>query len=242
MGHFYLSSHLTALALLKKNVSLSAAVLGVMNSVGLSAMAQVNASETRVRKSFSQEGFFVGFEYMNLTDIHIKSEGSSSSTDKDGNVYSESRSDSSVAGTHMGLAGISLGYNSTPESGVGFIIGLRLMESFVRSEWGDQKLGIVMPEASLSFAFGKYAYSYAGLNVGKFSNSSGYNDFKPQIGAQIGLGLRFTPYLALNAGYTMIRQELNNSYTYSSSSGTVRGESKAEFQISGFSSGLSYTV
>lgn len=173
----------------------------------------------------SQKGFYIGFDYMNLTDVHSKIIFSSDAGKAD---YEEN-------GTHLGTAGIRLGYNSTPESGFGYEAGARFLENFNKSEYGggDNKLYMIIPEVNATFAANRFLVGYIGINAAIFNGSTAAEQYKTDVGGQLGLGFRFTKELALNAGYTILRQRA--SLTNSSFDADV------EYQIGGFNSNLTYT-
>jgi opacity protein-like surface antigen len=200
----------------------------IFSSVLLLSMvsgAQENVMSTSQKYENGQKGMYVGVDYMNLTDAHVKITAKS---DTYGNF-----NDNSVGGTHLGLAGVTLGYTQTPEQGLGFSMGARLLESFNQSEYGDTKLQAIIPEANLTLAANRYFIGYVGANAAVLTGSSTASKFKTQLGLQGGLGVRFTKNLALNAGYTMINQKMTNS------DGAF--DIEAEFQWSGFNSNVVYT-
>jgi hypothetical protein len=170
-------------------------------------------------------GVYVGAEYMNLTDFKAKFELKGPGTFQDG-----SRESKSQGGTHMGFAGIKIGYKSIPERGLGFDGGLRLLETFVRSEWADNKVQIALLEANAVLAANSLFLGYAGLNYNKLSGTSQLNnDYKGMVGAQAGLGLRFNSDIAMHAGYTVTRTRVEDS------------DFAATLELSGFNTGLTYT-
>lgn len=201
--------------------------LALILTVTSNCFAQQNSMSTTLPKPVdnSQNGLYVGLDYMNLTDIHIKWE--SHSSDFSGTAKDE-------GGFHLGLAGVSFGYNKTPEQGLGVSAGLRLFQKLNHNENGDNtKIQIIVPEANFTLAANRYLTGYAGLNAAVLTGSTSTNDYRTQLGGQVGLGLRFTRNVAMNAGYTIIRQKVSyRSADYSSD---------ADFQFSGFNSNVTYT-
>lgn len=184
-------------------------------------------SNSSMRKMDDRKtGIYVGLTYMNLSDIKMDYKAKHKPT---GTKFS----DSSTGGTHLGMAGIAAGYDRTPDFGLGFNAGAQLMESFNRSEYGDTKLYIVMPQANLTVAANRMLTAYAGGNVAVWSGSSAANKYQSQLGLQAGLGLRFSKDIALSAGYTMMNQK------YETTEDNI--EIDAEFRVSGFNSALVYT-
>lgn len=134
----------------------------------------------------------------------------------------------------MGLAGVSAGYGMTESNGFGLKAGIRLLDSFNRGEYGDQKVQIIIPEGNLTFSANELFSLYGGLNAAVLTGSTSINKYKTQIGAQAGCGINFTKQVALNAGYTILRQKLSDT----SDSGL---KVDIDAQLSGFNSALTYT-
>lgn len=201
-----------------------AIILALATSVN--AFAQTNDSTARVNvkeMDQSQKGFYVGADYMNLTDVHSKINYKTS--------YA-SGSDTSVGGTQLGMAGVTLGYVRTPDRGFGFSGGVRLLEAFNKSEYGEMKLQTIVPEANLTLAMNRLLVGYAGLNAAAFTGSTAATKFQTNLGAQAGLGLRLNSNVAINAGYTMLNQKMTEK------SGSDSYD--VEFQISGFNTNVVY--
>jgi hypothetical protein len=202
-------------------------VLILVLALSFSAFAQNNVVTGKFHEGErSQKGFYVGADYMNLTDVHVKitangSWGSSSSK--------------SEGGLHLGAAGVRLGYTQTPETGVGFEGGVRILETFNSSEYGDMKLQMIIPEANIKFAVNRFFLGYAGFNTAVWTGSTTANRYKTGLGGQAGLGIRFNKELALNTGYTIMNQ------TYSETSSEFGSNFNLDLQISGFNSNLTYT-
>lgn len=193
----------------------------------ISSFAQSNSLSTNVSKSKgkSQKGFYMGLDYMNLTDLQIKYKFKSDYGNHSGR---------SERGTSLGVGGVTLGYNQTPDRGFGFSAGARFLEAINRSEYGDQKLQMIIPEGNITLAASSLFTIYAGLNAAVWTGSTAATQYKTQLGAQAGMGLRFTKNLALNAGYTMMNQKYSETDDYLT-------EYELEMQISGFTSSLVYT-
>jgi hypothetical protein len=190
-----------------------------------SSFAQDNQLSTRASKPASPSplGIYVGADYMNLTDVHAQ---------RTAKTPYGTYSDHAEYGAQLGMAGITVGYDRTPDSGIGFKAGLRLLESFNRSEYGDDKLQMIIPEVNLTLAATNWLVGYAGANAAVWTGSSAAYKFKTQIGGQAGLGLRFTKNIGLNAGYTIMSEKISES-----NFGT---ETDLDLQISGFNTNLTY--
>ncbi|MES3037701.1 MAG: hypothetical protein V4736_07315 [Bdellovibrionota bacterium] len=201
-------------------------VVAIVGSVLVSqgAFAQGQSMSMQLEKP-AIKGFYVGADYMNLTDIKVKATAF-------GGAYfratgtNESKSE---GGTHVGMAGVRLGYIHPSPTKFAIGGGVRLIESFNRSEWGDSKVQIVMPEANLIYSFTEKVNTYGGINYAKFTGSSAANEFKPQLGLQAGLGMKFTRAISANAGYTMMGETIEDDRV------------KMEFVISGFNTNVNYS-
>lgn len=201
------------------------AILSLL-SMTSTVFAQGHISTEKMKKpDYSQKGFYLGLSYINLTDVHAAFTSSGSAGENSG--YSES-------GTHIGLAGVTLGYNRTPEKGFGFSAGAQILEAINRVEFDDEKLNIFLPEVNATFALNRSMLFFAGLNAGVWSGSETAKKFKTQLGGQGGIGIRFNRDLALNAGYTMMNQKYSDD-----SEGHQQFD--ADLQYSGFNSTLTYT-
>lgn len=193
--------------------------------LSISSFAQDNNLSTRASRPASPSplGIYVGLDYMNLTDVHMQY-----SAKTPYGTYT----DHMESGTHLGMAGIAVGYDRTPDRGIGFKAGLRLLESFNRSEFGEDKLQMIIPEVNLTVAATNWLVGYAGANAAVWTGSSAAYKYKTQLGGQAGLGLRFTKNIALNAGYTILSQKASDS-----SFGT---DVDMDIQVSGFNTNLTY--
>jgi hypothetical protein len=183
----------------------------------------VGSSSGASSANYAQLGPYVGFDYMNLTDVQatqrIAGQGQNIKVD-------------SKFGTHLGMGGVSFGYNQSPDRGFGFRAGVRLMDSLNQSEYKDDRMQIFLPESSFVYAFNSYFLTYAGINYAVWLGSDNYKQFRPNIGGQGGFGLRFSRNVSWNLGYTMMRQSLSEEFlTYNV---------KTEIQLSGFNTNLVY--
>jgi len=203
-----------------------ALILSLAFAFSASAQNMKTFAPTPKKDNSFQKGFYIGSEYMNLTDMRVTVRG----TSEYGNF-----NDRYEGGTHLGVAGIRLGYAQTPEKGFGFEAGARLLESLNRSEYGDTKLQMIVPEGNLTGAVNRYFLGYIGLNVAVWTGSTEASKYKPGVGGQIGLGARFSKHFALNAGSTLMNQTLSSTSEF--------GNSKfdAEILVSGFTANLTYT-
>lgn len=192
------------------------------------AQSNVNTLKTESKSTPSQyeNGLYLGLDYMNVTDIQMKTSVTS-------DVFELSQGErKSEGGTQLGLAGISIGYAKLPYQGFGFRAGSRFLESFNESEYGKQKLYMIVPELNAALALQRVVI-YAGINASVWTGSSDTNDYRTQIGAQTGLGFRINEHFTVNAGYTIMRQKLENK---------IRSISwSSELQASGFNSNVVYT-
>jgi len=197
--------------------------------VASSAFAQDNNTTSQMKRpqDSSQKGIFVGAEYINITDMNIEI------TAKSKNGFG-SNSDKSSGGGHLGMAGVRLGYSQTPTVGAGFNAGLTVLTGINKSEYGDDNVTAYLPQGNFTFGFNKMLMAYIGPNIAILRSSSSFNDiYKPDIGGQIGLGLRLSKNLSLAAGSTLIRQKIEIDDSDVSATG--------ELQLSGFTSNLTYT-
>ncbi|MEZ0392782.1 MAG: outer membrane beta-barrel protein [Pseudobdellovibrionaceae bacterium] len=194
----------------------------------ISSFAQSNSLSTNMSKTSSgnsQKGFYIGADYMNISDVKI---------DYSFRGNGRSASGDTVGGTHIGMGGITLGYNKTPDRGFGFSAGARFLESFNRSEYEDWKIQMIIPEANLTLAVNSLLVIYAGLNSAVFTGSSSADRLQSRPGFQSGLGFRLTKNVAWNAGYTIINQHINDKLEI----GTA---AEVDVRYSGFNSNLTYT-
>jgi hypothetical protein len=190
--------------------------------------AQDQAIRTRIvkkPKTNAQQGVYVGLDYMNLTDVHAKV----SAKTPYGNF-----SDSTESGTALQMAGLTIGYNQTPDTGLGFSAGSRFLENFIdRKGETNQKLQMIVPEANLTFAATSNFILYGGANLSFWRASETDQTYEAQIGGQAGLAFRFTKDIALNMGYTVLNQKASTK--------TSDMNADFELQLSGFTSNLIYT-
>jgi len=171
----------------------------------------------------AQKGVTVGVEYMNITDVRL-----------------ELNSQKFNLNTHLGVTGIRVGYNQTPDTGFGFNAIASYLESFNKSEAGDEKTAFFVPSGNLTYGFQKYLTGYAGFNVAVMTSPSSAKDmFKPAMGLQAGLGARFTKNLTLSAGYTILSQRVDfKTYVYSNGN---EQRQEGYLTMSGFNSNVTYT-
>lgn len=205
-------------------------ILGTLLVLGFTAnsFAQVeNVSKATFSKNESSKtGIYVGLAYMNISEFKLEY----TFTAKNGG---RKFSDTSTQGTHLGTAGIAIGYERTPDYGLGFSAGVQMMESFNRSEYGSTKLYIVMPEVNLTVAANSMFMAYGGGNAAIWSGSSAANRYTPDIGGQLGVGLRFNRDIAIKAGYTIMSLTLKDT--------DENADQDAKVLASGFNSSLLYT-
>jgi opacity protein-like surface antigen len=207
-----------------KKIALSFALI----CASLSAFGQQNELRTNLPNvEGTKRGFFIGVDYMNLTDLTAKFETKS----KDGSYHNTANYTETG---HIGMGGLRLGYNQTPTFGPGFNAGLRMVETLNRSEWGgDNKVQMFIPEANFQFAFGENFVPYIGLNTSLWTGSSTMNVYRPGLGAQAGISFQFKRSVALNLGYTLLTQ------TYEQDDSGY--ESKGDIQTGGFTTSVNYT-
>ena len=199
-----------------------ALVLG--SSLSAFAQGSISTSQEKIAPSESQNGMYVGADYMNITDVHMKFTARSQ-----GQTFSSS----SVGGVSLGMAGVTLGYNKTPEIGLGFRGGAQLLQSINKSESGDTTFQILIPEFNGTLAIHQKAVLFAGVNTSVWGGSEGFRKYKSGLGLQAGITGRINRNLALNAGYTMMTQTLSDNSFGSSV--------EMEVQASGFNSNVTYT-
>lgn len=207
----------------------------LFKSLGLAAtsiffMVQVNAQDNTSRtqkkpvskSSYDQNGIYVGVDYLNLTDV--KSEYQSTF---DGKKYE----DRSHGGTHVGLTGFQIGYNRAPELGLGYQIGTRFYRSIEKSD--GESMDVYLLESNIKYAFSKMVVPYAGLNVSRLIADEGDLKSGMDVGAQVGVGIRFQPKLTLNLGSTAIAQTVSMKDKDFNLTGKTL--------VHGFNSSLNYT-
>jgi opacity protein-like surface antigen len=208
-------------------VSVKKILFILVMAVQMTAFAQDYETTTTMRMpspGMSQRGFYIGMDYINITDLHITINSARRDSGSSHYYYE--------GGTHLGAAGITLGYNQTPERGVGFSVGGKLLQTFNSSEDGDQKVQFWIPEANLTLAMSRTLAAYLGLNTSFWTGAPSLNDYRPQVGGQAGLSLRFTKNVALNLGYLMMHQSSSISET------DYRAET--DLVASGFNSNVVY--
>ena len=193
--------------------------------IGASAIAAegpVSEVSTSGKFSSAQSGLYVGLDYMNLTDL----QGKSKYQDQYGSDEMETK-----GGVSLGLLGVRLGYNQTPDKGFGFEVGGRYLQGFNKSETGDDAVRILIPEANLKYAFHPAFLVYGGINGAFWDGNESLRKYKTKLGAQAGIGFRFAKSVALNAGYTMLNQKIDEPISSNS-------KYEAHIQLSGLNSTL----
>jgi opacity protein-like surface antigen len=181
----------------------------------------VSTSMKKRDAGFSQEGFQIGAEYMNISELRVK-------------IGSDDRSESG----HLGMAGVRIGYNHTPDTGIGFNAGASFLQRINHSEAVDN-FSFFIPSVNLTYGFHKYVTGFAGPNVAFLNEPSEAKEFfKPDLGLQAGLGFRFTENIALNAGYLVIGQRVRATVYHN---GEQISDDEGHVYYSGFNSSLVYT-
>ena len=183
-----------------------------------------NTMSTRPDRDHAQKGVYLGYEYMNLSDIHLRYKFSGTGFNSSG--YRE-------GGTHLGMSGINVGYNSTPDVGLGFKAGARILGAMNASEYGEKRIDMIIGEGNLTAAVNSYLAGYVGLNLAKFSGSQEIEKYETQVGGQFGVSVRFSNSIAANAGYTMLNQRRSSS--------TDEQKETLEVLFSGFNTSFAYT-
>lgn len=179
----------------------------------------------------SKLGISVGAEYINITDVNV--------TAKFSDRYGSSTY-TSKGGTHLGMAGFGAAFNKLDPNALGAIVKLRILQSFNKSEVGDDtKVTMIIPEANLAYSFNSAFSIYGGGNVSIWRGSEQINKYTPGLGLQAGLLFKVND-ISLNAGSTVMSQTFKDSYEYTSGGNTYRSDSEASVLVSGFSAGVSY--
>lgn len=184
----------------------------------------IESRNTLPKQSSTLRGFFVGVDYMNLTDM------TSSSTSTRSGVRT---SESTQGGTHLGMGGIRMGYNQAPDIGFGFNAGLRLLQTMNASEAGGGKAQMLIPDVNLIYAVNRIFVPYVGVNTTFLTSENSTADYQNRIGGQLGLGVRFTRKMMMSIGSTLV--SLGTKYQ------DTKDETEGEFQLNGFTTNLTYT-
>lgn len=193
------------------------------------AFAQESTSSDKMPYMKTNQ-IFVSAEYMNLTDLSARAESTSSRGTDSYNFKS---------GTSLGTAGVSVGYQILPETGVGARMGLRIMQSFIKSE-APEKVTFYIPEVNITYSFSELFSIYGGGNLSFWRGNEFYNKSQTGLGLQAGINFRFNSSLNLTLGSTTISSVFKDEYTsYYNGSGTTK--TQVTIYASGFHTGLAYT-
>ena len=202
-------------------------ILALAITLPLSAFSQGNTT-TGARKEMAPKqklGVYVGADYMNLSEAIVTLKT------KNGATINGSKTDTNTSGIHMGMAGVRVGYEKLFPINIGFDLATRFIESFNKSEYGDTKLQMIIPEANFVAGVGVFR-AYIGANLATFTGSTAARDYKTQVGGQAGLGVRLPSGLGINAGSTLINQKLNLDSA---------NLEDADVLISGFTTNITYS-
>jgi len=191
------------------------------------ASAQSNVSTGKASRSKSVlSGFYVGADYMNLTDVKVGAKVHNSQYNVSGEMDGHQ-------GMSLGTLGVRLGYESNVASKLAVCGGLRFAEAFNSGEYGDTKLQFLIAESNLSYSLLPVFAGYLGVNYGEVMGPSKANDaYQGNFGWQAGFAVKATSHIVLNLGYTVLNQKLDMSESKTSANGYVR--------FSGFTSSLNY--
>lgn len=199
------------------------ALLAASSAVAQSPQQLAALLEQRRGGGAGQKGFYMGVEALTFSKLKLRSKAANGDTQI---------SDALEAGGSLRMAGLGFGYVQTPEVGIGFSAGSRLLRAVQSPGNGEQPVMMVAPEANLTVGLGQAFAAYLGVNGAFFAGNETFSRFMPDLGAQAGIVLRFTPSVVVNAGYTVARQRL----TEKDSSGTT----DLHLECGGFGGALNY--
>ena len=205
----------------------------VMTLIVTAAQGQAadNVSTTQAPEegsTISTRGFYLGLSYLNLTDLHAKSEYEFRSP----NFGTYKDSSYGETGMHLGMMGLNLGYERTPTYGFGMSFGLQLLDSINPSEYGTQKVYYAVPEANFTLGAGSRLSFFLGLNLSQHIGQEYAKYYSPHVGGQAGFAVRFHQRVFWRNGYTMLHQTYLNDDS--------RSSFKADILASGYNSSLNF--
>ncbi len=174
-------------------------LFSILAATILTSVVQAQTSATNTEnKSSRLSGFYAGLDYVNLTDVRMEStieyfDGQNNVVDKE----------TSTGGTHMGLAGLSLGYkfNNANGSPISISTGLRVMQSFNKSEYGEDKVTFYIPDVNAGYLFTEKFEAYAGASIPVIRGTSLVNDYESRGGINLGFAVHPTKQFTLKAAY-----------------------------------------
>lgn len=188
-----------------------------------SAFAQNSSVTDNARRpDLTSKGFYIGVDYMKLILTHSKD----TYRDQVGEYNTEGE-----VSEDENFAGFRLGYSSTPISGIGYEAGFRFLQHLSDEE--NEKTRISILELNAILAMNHIFIGYVGINGAIFGGSSVVDEYKADVGGQVGLGLRLTSDLTFSIGYTVIRQKIAKV--------TPTSDSDSAYQFDNYNSNLTYT-
>ena len=188
---------------------------------------EVDAQE--VTAESQMKGFFVGMEYMNITDVNMQY--TIRSTD-----YLYYKYDNSKGGTQLGVAGISLGYKFEIDKGLlpaRFTMGGRLLQSFNKSEYGTDKITFIVPEINAGVLLGNYVEVFGGVSIPVIRGNDQINKYESRGGLNAGLVITPTENIGIKLSSSVFSFHIEDKDDKSSYT--------ADVLLSGFAAGVQYT-
>jgi hypothetical protein len=185
-----------------------------------------------------RSGIEVDFAYANFTDV----QSTTSAVVSAENGTNAGSINTNVGTSHLGTAGLAISYKDLPSFGLGYDAGLRFLQSFNASEYGESQVDIYTLALNGSLSFNSLLHFYLGANVSNavFVSSPDNTNISasPNVGGQAGFGMFYRGFTA-RFGYDLIRTDItaqveNYSPTYTKT--TVTGIT----QEGGFATQIGY--
>ena len=185
-----------------------------------------------------RNGIEVDAAYANFTDVQT----TTSAVVAAENGTNAGSINTNVGTSHLGMAGLAVSYKDLPSFGLGYDAGLRFLQSFNASEYGESQVDIYTLALNGSLSFNSFLHFYLGANVSNavFVSSPDNTNISasPNVGGQAGFGMFYRGFTA-RLGYDLIRTDItaqveNYSPTYSKT--TVTGIT----QEGGFTTQIGY--
>ena len=185
--------------------------------------AQTSASKTNEKdRSPGQNAFYAGFEYANLTDVRMES-----TFEYFDGVQNVTKKETQKGGTQMGIAGLSFGYQIKNPNGnpININTGLRVMQTFNKSEYGDNKITFYIPEFNVGYLVTENFETYGGFSIPILRGSAEVNKYESRGGLNLGIAAHATEQFTIKAAYNVY------AFHYKFEDSTFNG--KLDFAISG---------
>lgn len=212
-----------------KSTLLSALVI----TFSMAAFAQNSTTSGKSNAYQSKhKGIKAAVVYSNLTDVSGKSTVDGTYGNSSGNEYHFTRTDTYHNGTHLGLAGINVGYKDDYAFGsLGYEASGSILKSINKSE-SEDSITVYKVQGDLVLPLSDMFSLLGGLNVSyfSFSNNAGVK-VTPAAGLDIGVQGQFGDVGVMLGSQTLgmnAESKENSSY-------------KSEALVSGFITQVSYT-